>query len=214
MGTRTPTSIWRRTRRRHGLGLGTAGAALAVFVAACGIDENGLLLGDAQAPADATVDGFVPDATSDALGADAADGADGADATDSGGAEASWGDADAGTLCPCSQPDLCCVYVSKGSIAKIVCATPCAGPGSGQHLSELTCTGDDCADGGVCCIWRDGNGINHSTCQAACTGNDVQMCDLDAAASACPTTDPCSTTNITDWDLTAPLATCGGQGVP
>lgn len=173
------------------------------------MDESGLL-GDAQVGTDATIEGAAPDATPDAFSGDANAADGGIDA-----AVDAVADVEAG-LCACLPNQTCCVYVSNNTIAQIACATVCDAPDGGVKLSELACTGSDCADAGVCCIWRDSNSVNHSVCKAKCSNsnNEVQMCNPSATDSGCPPSDPCSTNNITDWDLTPPLATCGGQGVP
>ena len=168
----------------------------AAAAAACGgTSGSGVLLDDAGA--DATVDGGGL-----------------ADAPSPGDAQPPL--TDAGTPCVCPvQGETCCVYVSSGSIVQQTCAATCPGPDAGQKLSALQCSGSDCADAGVCCIWRSNN-QNYSVCKAACNSanNEVQLCNASLADSGCAPTQPCSSTNITDWDLTLPYATCGGHGVP
>ena len=118
----------------------------------------------------------------------------------------------------CATADACCVYTpgADGGAADYACAlqSACPAAGSGQKRADLACTSTaDCAPV-VCCIQRLANGDDQSRCMATCMGNDVQFCDPSAADAGCPANAPCSTSNISDWNLPPTFGTCGGVMVP
>ena len=177
------------------------------LVSACGGTGNTPLLPDADA--DASGDSAPPPNDASSTDASSSD----ASSSDASSSDASAGDA--ASPCSCGPGQTCCLYTSGGgSVQQQACATTCSPP-DGGNLSSLACTGSDCPNAEVCCIWRNGND-NVSQCKAACSNqnNEVQMCNASLADAGCPLSQPCSSNNITDWNLTPPLATCGGQGVP
>ena len=118
----------------------------------------------------------------------------------------------------CATGKLCCVYTpaADGGAADYLCALPSCPPATGgQQRADLGCTSTaDCAPG-VCCVERPGND-SVSKCAPMCNSgsNQVQFCDPNAADSGCPANAPCSTNNISDWNLPPTFATCGGVTVP
>ena len=112
-----------------------------------------------------------------------------------------------------------CVYTSAANDGGLnvlaTCGPQCAAPASGQQLAALGCTSTaDCASE-VCCVHRQNN-VDVSACALTCNSgnNEVGLCDPLAADADCPASQPCSTNNISDWNLPATFATCGGHGVP
>jgi hypothetical protein len=91
-------------------------------------------------------------------------------------------------------------------------ATGCGGNGGGGDTAALACSGQaNCPAGTVCCV-HDAQGGAASECKSACTNGQAQLCDPNAAISGCANGVKCSSHNISDWNLPATFATCGGVG--
>ncbi len=119
----------------------------------------------------------------------------------------------------CTSGQTCCVYTKAatdgGLTISTSCQAQCPAPTGSQHLAELACTGAADCGSNVCCIHRQNN-VDISACEPSCasSNNEVQLCDPQAVDAGCPSSQPCSTNNIADWNLPATFATCGGQSVP
>jgi hypothetical protein len=102
--------------------------------------------------------------------------------------------------------DTCCVAIDGGAS----CHTTCP-----NQSAALACTSSgDCASGLVCCMHKlTTNNATVATCVAQCGPNDVQLCSLPSDPT-CNASEPCSSSNIKDWNLPESFGTCGGRGLP
>ena len=110
----------------------------------------------------------------------------------------------------------CCVYELKNSAASFSYA--CVVGGTCPTMpnvrpNTMTCSGAaNCATGTVCCV-SDANGTVSSSCKAACSSKEAQLCDPRAMVTGCAAgAGACSSNQIGDWRLPKPYATCGGVG--
>ncbi len=143
-----------------------------------------------------------------------------------------------GTMTCALPAQVCCLFGRGGGAStKVECAADnCstlfddggfdAGPLNGDggvNLTQLKCTGQaNCAVGSICCVHPVSAGANDvlvSECLVGATcanaGKSAQLCDPRVAVTGCPASGQlsmCSSTNIGDWGLAPPFATCGGIG--
>jgi hypothetical protein len=119
------------------------------------------------------------------------------------------------------EAGVCCIYPNPvpppGPENKISCEV-CPVDASALWVT-LTCNDEtDCPSGDVCCIEAndDAGGKENSFCAAACDPrqNQFQLCNSNAATTACSPHSPCSRNNIDDWNLAHCYGTCGGVGPP
>jgi hypothetical protein len=78
----------------------------------------------------------------------------------------------------------------------------------------------NCPADTVCCLSNDNTATNVSRCvvESECKDDGdrritAQMCDPNAMPTGCPPSAPCSTMNVTMWNLPPGYATCGGKGL-
>lgn len=212
---------------RHALAIGVLGifvSASAVWVG-CGGDDS-----TAASGSDGGVDGSASGDDGAAVGSDGSPGS-GSDAAGGGGgggggdggrsADGGPGGSTGAVACgttTCTVPaESCCVSDTGGGNF----AFACSGTGDGgvcpRNDVALKCEATaNCSSGQVCCMRDDGNGHVTSTCQATCSGGgggaSAQLCDKAAGDAGCLNQQPCSSDNISDWNLPAGFATCGGKG--
>ncbi len=121
---------------------------------------------------------------------------------------------------------VCCVDTLGGTtsaacVTGSTCPVPDAGAGGNPpDVTTLKCTGQaNCAAGSLCCVTQTGGkggpNLVSSACVVGttCAPGDGQLCDPGAAPTGCALdAGQCSSTNIGDWGLLPPFATCGGIG--
>jgi hypothetical protein len=204
---------------------GSGDATVDVMTAPDGGNDTGLSATDGGS-GDAGGSSDAGGSAADGASADGAAG-DGAPATGDGGAsDGGVNPADAGpggtatTLTcgttTCAIPaQTCCVQSLGGGVRAYACSAAdagCAPGGGGGDTTALKCSGQaNCAPGLVCCVSQTNAGAA-SDCKPTCTQNEAQLCDKSAPDAGCPSSQGCSSANITDWGLPLTYATCGGKG--
>lgn len=106
----------------------------------------------------------------------------------------------------CAAMQTCCV--TQNNPPQFTCAQGACTNGQ----TALQCAkASDCPMGSVCCVRRM-NGNATSSCALSCGQNEAQLCDPKEMPTGCPPNQPCSNSNIADWNLPPSFATCGGKG--
>ncbi len=149
-----------------------------------------------------------------------------ATATDGGTTDGSTTDGPPGGACvvrPACQPCLadagaCCTSPNPVPPPEVTVVCGACAADAGPTSVTLGCTGADgeCSAGDVCCIEKDANGVIRTFCAATCTGNlpQAQVCDTNAAVTACPASAPCSKASSDAWQIPHCMGTCGGVPPP
>jgi hypothetical protein len=115
---------------------------------------------------------------------------------------------------------VCCISAnanpaSFACISGSICPVAAASDSGVPQAAGLACTGAaSCPSNQVCCIYEP-SGANQfaAQCLSSCAGTgQAQLCDptVTPGQSGCPSTAPCSNSNIGDWDLPSTFGTCGG----